>query len=200
MNLEVVEDKTGGQVVKALIKAQVEMGRLIKNATNPHLKSKYADLGSVIDASFDALHSNGFAVVQACGADDRGQFVDTVLIHESGERLTSRVYLRIAKDDMQGLGSAITYARRYGLLGLAGLAPEDDDGQGTTKPTAKPENKPAKQQEAHKPAILDKIGAMMADKSEEAKEHTRELIRRARKPDGSYNENALAVILADLEE
>lgn len=120
---------------KAFIKAQSEMGKAIKNAANPHLKSKYADLGSVMDAALPALHANGFGLMQPAGADDRGQYVDTVLLHEGGERFVSRVYLIMGKQDMQALGSAQTYARRYGLLGMAGLAPEDDDGEATKAPT-----------------------------------------------------------------
>ena len=120
--------------IKALVKAQKEMGSVIKNASNPHLKSKYADLGSVLEACQTALHSNGFAIVQPCGKDDHGAYVETVLAHESGESFASRVYLVVGKQDMQGVGSAITYARRYGLLGMAGLAPEDDDGEATKAP------------------------------------------------------------------
>lgn len=114
--------------IKALVKAQKEMGAVIKNANNPHFKSKYADLGAVFDACQDALQNNGFAILQPCGKDDHGAYVETVLHHESGDAYISRVYLVIGKQDMQALGSAITYARRYGLLGMAGLAPEDDDG------------------------------------------------------------------------
>lgn len=120
--------------IKALVKAQKAMGAVLKNASNPHLKSKYADLGSVLDACQSALHDNGFAIMQPCGKDQEGAFVETVLAHESGESFASRVYLVIGKQDMQGVGSAITYARRYGLLGMAGLAPEDDDGEATKAP------------------------------------------------------------------
>lgn len=126
--------------IKALAKAQTEMGKAIKNAKNPHLKSNYADLGSVMEACFDALHANGFAIMQPCGADERGQYVETVLAHASGVTFTSRVHLVVGKNDMQGIGSAITYARRYGLLGMAGLAPEDDDGEATK---ATPRQQPA---------------------------------------------------------
>ena len=124
--------------IKAYVKAQKAMGAVIKNANNPHLKSKYADLGSVLDACQGALHDNGFAVLQPCGKDDHGAYVETVLAHESGESFASRVYLVIGKNDMQGVGSAITYARRYGLLGMAGLAPEDDDGEATKAPKQQP--------------------------------------------------------------
>jgi hypothetical protein len=135
--------------IKALVKAQTEMGAVIKNAANPHLKSKYADLGSVLDACAAALHSNGFAIVQPCGKDDQGQFVETILAHESGEQLASRVYLVIGKNDMQGVGSAITYARRYGLLGMTGLAPEDDDGEATKAPRG--QSKPPEPKADQKP-------------------------------------------------
>jgi len=128
--------------IKALAKAQAAMGPALKNAKNPHLKSMYADLGAVMDACFDALHSNEFAVLQPCGRDEYGEYVDTVLAHASGHMFTSRVHLVIAKPDMQGVGSAITYARRYGLLGLAGLAPEDDDGE-ATKPRRQEPREPA---------------------------------------------------------
>lgn len=134
--------------IKALVKAQKEMGAVIKNANNPHLKSKYADLGSVLEACQTALHSNGFAIVQPCGKDDHGAYVETVLAHESGESFASRVYLVVGKQDMQGVGSAITYARRYGLLGMAGLAPEDDDGEATKAPRR--ETQPAPAQDAPK--------------------------------------------------
>jgi hypothetical protein len=127
--------------IKALVKAQQAMGAVLKNASNPHLKSKYADLGSVLDACQGALHSNGFAIMQPCGKDEQGAYVETALAHESGDIFASRVYLVIGKNDMQGVGSAITYARRYGLLGMAGLAPEDDDGEATKAPKGKPETK-----------------------------------------------------------
>ncbi|WP_103171557.1 ERF family protein [Paracoccus sp. SY] len=140
--------------IKALAKAQTEMGKAIKNASNPHLKSKYADLGAVMEACFEALHSNGFAVLQPCGGDERGQYVETHLAHSSGHVFTSRVYLVVGKQDMQGVGSAITYARRYGLLGMAGLAPEDDDGEATKAPPRQ-QQRPARQE--NEPNALDPV-------------------------------------------
>jgi hypothetical protein len=131
------EQPTPGPVdeaIKALVKAQQEMGAVLKNAKNSHLKSKYADLGSVIDATFPALHANGFAVMQPAGMDNIGQFVETHFCHISGKTFSSRIYLVIGKNDMQGVGSAHTYARRYGLMAMAGVAPEDDDGEATKAP------------------------------------------------------------------
>jgi len=115
------------QARKALIKAQQEMGKALKNATNPHFRSNYADLKSVVEAVMPAFLANGFAVTQPNGADELGDHVKTILLHESGATFVSKVYLRLGKQDMQGYGSATTYARRYGLLGMAGIAPEDDD-------------------------------------------------------------------------
>ncbi len=117
------------QAIKALNKAQKEMGKALKNATNPHFRSSYADLKSVVEAAMPAFLANGFAVTQPNGADDfLGDYVETILMHDSGFSFKSKVYLRLGKQDMQGYGSATTYARRYGLLGMAGIAPEDDDG------------------------------------------------------------------------
>lgn len=132
--------------IKAFIKAQGEMGAAIKNASNPHLKSKYADLGSVMEAAMPALHANGFAIMQPSGGDERGLYVETILLHESGETFTSRIYLVMGKQDMQALGSAQTYARRYGLMGMAGVVPDDDDGEATKRPPAQQQPKPQQQQ------------------------------------------------------
>lgn len=141
--------------IKALCKAQTEMGKALKKAANPHLKSKYADLGSVMEACLPALHDNGFAVIQPSGADERGPYVETTLLHESGEKFTSRIYLVLGKQDMQAVGSAQTYARRYGLLGMAGIAPEDDDGEATKR---QPRQEPP--QPDH-PAVRDRIIAAL---------------------------------------
>lgn len=117
-------------IATALVAAQTEMGPALRLANNPHLKTKYADLASVMDACMGALHSNGISVIQPAGQDEHGHFVETILLHVSGERLACRVPMIFGKNDMQGYGSAMTYARRYGLMAMAGVAPEDDDGEG----------------------------------------------------------------------
>lgn len=115
-------------IATALAAAQMEMGKALKGANNPHFGSKYADLASVMDACLPALNQNGIAVVQPIERDEPGLSVVTRFIHTSGETLECPIPLMFGKQDMQGLGSAITYARRYGLMALAGVAPEDDDG------------------------------------------------------------------------
>ena len=126
------------QIAAALAKAQAEMGKALKDSVNPAFRSKYADLGSVMDACLPALNKHGIAVIQPITSDDFGKFVKTVLIHESGEQLECSVPLIVGKNDMQGLGSAITYGRRYGLMSMAGIAPEDDDGNAAVVSTKTP--------------------------------------------------------------
>jgi hypothetical protein len=127
-------------IATALASAQPNMGKALKQANNPHFRSKYADLGSVLDACLPALNERGIAVIQPPGEDEHGRFVETVLIHgESGEQLSCRVPLIIGKNEMQGYGGAVTYARRYGLMAMAGIAPEDDDGKAAAKAAPKVE-------------------------------------------------------------
>lgn len=115
-------------IAQALAAAQMEMGKALKKSSNPHFKSKYADLASVVDACLPALNAHGIAVIQPVRETELGRYVATVFVHEGGEQLECSVPLILGKQDMQGLGSAITYARRFGLMSLAGIAPEDDDG------------------------------------------------------------------------
>lgn len=136
-------------IATALAKAQANMGKAIKANKNDHFRSKYADLGNVMDACLPALNEVGIALIQPTGTDERGNFVETILIHgESGEQLSCRVPLILGKNDMQGFGSAVTYARRYGLMAMAGIAPEDDDGNAAAasapkgKPAPKPQENP----------------------------------------------------------
>lgn len=115
-------------IATALAAAQLEMGKAFKQSSNPHFRSKYADLGNVMDACMEALNKHGIAVVQPVTETELGRYVETRFIHETGETLICPIPLILGKQDMQGLGSAMTYARRYGLMALAGIAPEDDDG------------------------------------------------------------------------
>jgi|TARA_X000001388_G_C2199365_1_gene110644 hypothetical protein len=118
------------------LKAQKEMGKALKQSHNPFYASKgkpkgsaYADLSNVLEACMEAFHNNGFIVTQPSGRDEAGNdYVDTILTHVTGATFVSRVPLILEKQTMQGLGSAITYARRYGALQMACIAPEDDDG------------------------------------------------------------------------
>lgn len=150
-----------GSIAAALAKAQSEMGKALKLADNPHLRSKYADLGSVMDACLPALNANGIAVIQPAGQDGETLYVDTVLIHgESGQELRCRVPLIIGKRDMQGYGSAVTYARRYGLMCMAGIAPEDDDGTAAVASAPKQQRGPSDADIARGRAVTDACAAI----------------------------------------
>ena len=129
-------------IASALAAAQINMGKALKQSSNPHFRSKYADLGSVMDACMPALNAVGIAVIQPTGEDDYGRYVETRLIHESGDSLSCRVPLIVSKNDMQGYGGAVTYARRYGLMAMAGIAPEDDDGNAAAAAAPKKAEKP----------------------------------------------------------
>lgn len=124
-------------IAAAFVKAQSAFGPALKSATNPHFKSKYADLAACVEAVIEALNSNGIALMQKTAADETGVTVTTVFVHESGEMLDSGVlHVPAAKSDPQGYGSALTYARRYSLMAACGIAPEDDDGNAATATTA----------------------------------------------------------------
>lgn len=125
----------GSALARALAKAQSVMESAKKTSTNPFLSKenskagRYADLASVWDACREPLTSNGLAVVQlVTSADKTSVTVETRLLHEGGESISSTLTMPVEKATAQGVGSAITYARRYSLSALVGVAPDDDDG------------------------------------------------------------------------
>ena len=142
----------------ALVKAQKEFEPARKDATNPHFRSKYANLSACVDAVKDALNENGISVIQALQERDNGVIVETIFLHESGEQFSAgRLHFPASKQDAQGYMSALTYARRGALLSACGIAPEDDDGNAAVKamPSAKPVDKPiVKPKVEEKPALV----------------------------------------------
>jgi hypothetical protein len=117
------------EISAALVRAQKAFGPALKTSSNPHFKSRYADLATVVEAVIDGLNSNGIALVQKTALCDTGVIVETTFIHESGESMsTGQLHVPASKHDAQGYGSALTYARRYSLMAACGVAPEDDDG------------------------------------------------------------------------
>jgi len=126
------------KIAKALIAAKKEFSPVLKDKNNPFFKSKYADLGSCLEAVNDALLNNGIALYQQTFEDQTGVLVQTVMLHESGESINfGLLHVPAAKQDPQGYGSALTYARRYSLITACGIAPEDDDGNAASKPVKK---------------------------------------------------------------
>ena len=122
----------------ALSKAQASVKTAIKDSTNPHLKTRYADLLSVWDACRAVLAENDLSVVQLPVSDEPGYVaLETMLLHASGEYISARCRVRLTRDDPQGLGSGLTYLRRYALSAALGIvADEDDDAQSASTPPA----------------------------------------------------------------
>jgi len=114
-------------LAKALVKAQGELENASKNASNPHYKSKYADLAEILNTVRPVFSKNGLSFVQCPTFLDGVASVETMLMHESGEWLSSTASAPASKQDAQGVGSAVTYLRRYSLAAVAGIAQEDDD-------------------------------------------------------------------------
>ena len=118
------------KIASALVKAQSIMGNAIKDAKNPFFKSSYANLNAVREAVLPAMNANGISVLQPTVQVDGKSFVETVLLHESGEFISSLTEVIVSKaNDAQQQGSGISYARRYGLQSLANISAEDDDGE-----------------------------------------------------------------------
>lgn len=117
------------KLVGALAKVQGEMVGAAKDSTNPHFKSKYADLASVWDACRKPLAKNGLAILQPVTAEGPNVTVTTILAHDSGEWISESLTMTAQQNTPQGVGSTITYGRRYGLSAMVGIAPEDDDGE-----------------------------------------------------------------------
>lgn len=118
------------ELAGALAKAQAKIEGAAKEAVNPHFRNKYADLGNVWAAIREPLTSNGLSVVQLLRGVERGIECETILMHGSGQFIAESLFVPASKNDAQGYGSAATYARRYGLQAMVGIAPVDDDGEG----------------------------------------------------------------------
>jgi hypothetical protein len=131
-----METPIGKHIAAAFVKAQRQFGPALKTSTNPHFRSKYADLSNCIEAVIDALNANGIGLMQRTYESKDGVMVETIFVHESGEVMEcGLLHVPAAKQDPQGYGSALTYARRYSLLAATGLAPEDDDGNSASRRT-----------------------------------------------------------------
>ncbi len=126
-------------ISKSLLAAQRKTGAASKEAKNPFFKSKFADYGSVLEAVKAPLNDEGISILQPTVFHDGKTFVETTLLHESGEWISSMTDVVCAKqNDPQAMGAAITYSRRYGLQSLLSLPAEDDDGESAMLRDSKP--------------------------------------------------------------
>jgi hypothetical protein len=159
-------------VYAAFVAAQRAFGPALKSHTNPVYRSRYADLSACIEAVIDALHHHGFALLQSTQPSEGGATVTTRFLHESGAVIDGgALFVPATKPDAHGMGSALTYARRYSLLAACGLAPEDDDGNRAAAPpdTRQHVTGPARRRESPQcdvflnPHQIERIRALMVE-------------------------------------
>ena len=124
---------TIAKISAALVKAQNEMSNAKKDSVNPFFKKSYADINSIREAVLPALNAHGISVIQPTILIDGADFVETVLLHESGEYISSITRIVVDKpNDAQRHGSGLSYARRYALQSICNIGAEDDDGNKAT--------------------------------------------------------------------
>jgi hypothetical protein len=146
------------KIASALVEAQKAFGPALKTSTNPHFKSRYADLSACVEAVIDGLNANGVALIQMTHECNDGVIVETIFLHESGEQFSAgKLHVPAVKQDAQAYGSALTYARRYSLMAACGIAPEDDDGNKATRT----EGKKTAWSEGHEALLLHYKNAAM---------------------------------------
>ena len=121
------------KLATALAKAQAEIKGAEKKSTNPFFNSGYADLHTVIESSFPFLTKHGLSVIQGNDGKPGEFYVTTMLLHESGQWIKSKLKMPVEKATAQSIGSTITYGRRYGLSAMVGIAQYDDDGNSISK-------------------------------------------------------------------
>ena len=156
-------DHSNAALFAALALAQAEVENATQASTNPHFKSKYADLAEVLNTVRPVYSKHGIAIVQSTGFDGGMVSVTTALVHKEGGYITSVASCTPAMTDGQGVGAATTYLRRYSLAAACGVAQEDDDGQSAAhgKAPAPVFSKPSNQ-------LLDLLAATEDTTSEEA--------------------------------
>lgn len=157
---------------KALSAFQSEVTNPVKNISNTFFKSKYADLGSCIDVMRPLLSKHGLSFTQLTEMKEGQLVLVTSLRHSAGEQVDGFYPINPTKNDPQGMGSALTYARRYALCAMFGLAAEDDhDGNAASAPTKKAEKAAEKTPEQRaKEATEDYISKIHAAKTSEVLE------------------------------
>lgn len=146
------------ELFSALSKAQGEFKAIPFDKVNPHYKSKYASLSATLDSVRPHLKNNGLSVIQSVGSDENGYHLCTRLVHSSGQFIASTLKLMVGRNDMQGLGSAITYAKRYALQAMLGIAgDEDDDGNAAADSVKKNQSSQKNEQQRPKTEPKDVV-------------------------------------------
>ena len=169
-------------IATALVKAQKAFGPALKSSTNPHFKSRYADLSACVEAVIDSLNNNGIALIQQNQPSPDGVIIETIFLHESGESLNcGQLFVPANKHDAQGFGSALTYARRYSLMAACGIAPEDDDG-----------NTASRRPQVNESALVDHLAAIEASTDQEQLKATYKAAYAACNGDSEWQKKVIA--------
>lgn len=148
------------ELAKALAAAQGELANASKNAKNPHFKSAYADLGEILNVIRPVFAKHGLGIMQMPDYEAGMVTVETLVTHSSGEYITSQTRLPVGQQNAQGVGGAITYARRYSLAAVAGIGQEDDDGQsavGTARQQQQAQAQQQQQDAARQQALMEAV-------------------------------------------
>lgn len=141
------------KIAPALVAAKAAFRPALKDAVNPHFRSKFVSLGAVHDAIDDALAANDLVALQPTRIGEDGHaIVVTTLLHASGQSISGEYPVTASQPGPQGEGSGLTYARRYALMAMVGIAPEDDDGEAATP-------QPPRREPAADPAVLGALKA-----------------------------------------
>lgn len=142
----------------AMAKAFPEIEGATKDSNNPAFKSKYADLSSVVEAIKPALIKHGLFFAQMMHEQQGGVCIETIVCHDSGEQMSfGKLFVPAGKQDAQGYGSALTYARRYSLMTAFGVCPEDDDGNAASRPAPQRQEADSDRIDAEQLAVLQTL-------------------------------------------
>lgn len=152
------------ELAGALAKAQAEIQAASKDAVNPFFKSSYADLNSIWEACRKPLTNNGLSVIQSGNTSGDGKtFLETILMHSSGQWISGELPINPVKNDPQSLGSAITYVRRYALQAMVGVCAGDDDGHAASHAQQAPQPKIVQGQKKPSEAQLKRLFAIASN-------------------------------------
>lgn len=156
--------ETIAEIATALSKAQGQIEAATKGSMNPAFRSKYADINALRDAIREPLAVNDLSLIQFPRTLDGRVEVETMILHKSGEYMSETLSMPVGKPDAHGIGSAITYARRYGMSAMLNLAADDDDGNAAVQQA------PAKKEQFKKVEYSEKEIAALALSLKEAAE------------------------------
>lgn len=150
----------------AKIKATAALPPLLKDSVNPHFKQRYSSLSAVLEAIQKPFGTAGIAILEGVTIQDGSVIVECTLVHAaSGESITHQLPMPIGGNTAQAVGSAITYGRRYLLMTMCGIAPEDDDGESATQPPRRQQAPAEPPQAAPAPAANGKTALRYASVS-----------------------------------